>query len=102
VAAITREGIGAFALDPDQGEAIHVGIHLAGHDLGDSVGAERYALQDLAHDVLILGGLIAVTRCAAMLATERLGWGVVSRDEGLAGLGVAVSAGVPDQPPTAR
>ena len=35
-----------------------------------------------------------------MLATERLGWGVVSRDEGLARLGVAVSAGVPDQSAT--
>src|ERR1035437_3517273 len=50
--------------------------------------------------MFIFGRLIAVTRCPPMLATECLGWGVVSGDEGLAGLGVAVAAGVPDKPPT--
>jgi hypothetical protein len=75
---------------------------LPGHDFCDRVGSKRDALQDLAHDVLILGGLIAVTRCAAMLATERLGWGVVGRDEGLAWFCMAVAARVPDKAPTTR
>jgi len=64
--------------------------------------AERHALEDLAHDVLILGGLVAVTRSTAVLSAYRLGRSVVGLDEGLARLRVAIAAGVPDQSATTR
>ncbi len=51
--------------------------------------------------MLILGGLIAVTRRTAVLRAYRLGRRVIIGDEGLARLRVALAAGVPDEPATA-
>ena len=53
-------------------------------------------------DVLIFGGLVAVTRSAAVLPAYRLRRLVIGRDEGLARLRVPVAAGVPYQSAATR
>ena len=100
--AVGGQNVGALALNPGQSEAVDSDGRLPCHDLGDRLGSERHTLKDLAHDVLILGGLVAVTRRTAVLPAYRLGRSVVSSDEGLARLRVAVAAGVPDKPATTR